>query len=270
MFGAVSETPYDLRFRFLGIPVRVHPLFWLAGALLAGSSRDAAVIVMWIGCVFISILIHEYGHGLMAMQFDSSPSIVLWMGGGLCYSQTDRQTPLQRLAVVLSGPGAGFVFCGLVMGVYSILYGVTPREHFSFVRYLLKLPKDPEALGSLIQKLGVDFGVERLPTSLQLYEFLVQINLFWGLVNLLPIFPLDGGRVSEILFTYVNRYEGKRWGHTVSFIASGLLAVVSYSLTGSWFLTVFFGYFAYLNFQILQSIHRTQVMGLYDDDWWRR
>ncbi len=270
MFGAVSETPYDLRFRFLGIPVRVHPLFWLAGALLAGSSRDPSVIVMWVGCVFISILIHEYGHGLMAMKFDSSPSIVLWMGGGLCYNQAERQTPLQRLAVVLSGPGAGFVFCGVVMLMYSILYGVTPREHFSFVRLLLRLPDDPESLFGLFRKLGVDFGVEASKTRFRLYEFLVQINLFWGLVNLLPIFPLDGGRVSEILLTYVNRYEGKRWGHTVSLVASGLLAVVSYSLTRSLFLTVFFGYFAYLNFQILQSIHRAQVMGLYDEEWWRR
>jgi stage IV sporulation protein FB len=270
MFGAVSETPYDLRFRFLGIPVRVHPLFWLAGLLLAGSSRDMAVIVTWVACVFISILIHEYGHGLMAMRFDSSPSIVLWMGGGLCYNEAERQTPLQRLAVVLSGPGAGFVFCGVVMLIYSILYGVTPREHFGFVRYLLKLPRDPEAFDSLIQKLGFDFAAERSKTGLRLYEFLVQINLFWGLVNLLPIFPLDGGRVSEILLSFVNRYEGKRWGHTVSLVVAGLLAVVSYSLTGSLFLTVFFGYFAYLNFQILQSIHRAQVMGLYDEDWWRK
>jgi stage IV sporulation protein FB len=270
MFGAVSETPYDLRFRFLSIPVRVHPLFWLAGALLAGSSRDPSVIVIWVGCVFMSILIHEYGHGLMAMKFNSSPSIVLWMGGGLCFSQVDRETPRQRLAVVLSGPGAGFVFCGLVMLIYSILYGVTPREHFSFVTYLLRFPIDPDALGSLLQKLGVVFGVESEQTRFQLYWNLVWINLFWGLVNLLPIFPLDGGQASEILLTYVNRYEGKRWGHTVSLVASGLLAVVSYSLTGSWFLTLFFGYFAYLNFQILQSIHRAKVMGLYDEDWWRR
>ncbi len=268
MFGAVSETPYDLRFRLLGIPVRVHPFFWIAGLLLAGNVRDLSIIVMWVGCVFISILIHEYGHGLMAMKFDSSPSIVLWMGGGLCYSQTERQTPLQRLAVVLSGPGAGFVFCGIVMLIYSILYGVTPREHLSFVRYLLKLPDDREGLGGLLQKL--DIGGETERARIQLYGNLVWINLLWGLINLLPIFPLDGGRVSEILLTYVNRYEGKRWSHTVSLVIAGLLAVVSIPLTNSYFLAVFFGYFAFLNYQILQTIHRAQVMGLYDDDWWRR
>ena len=108
-----------------------------------------------------------------------------------------------------------------------------------------------------------------MPAS-NLYWNLVWINLLWGLINLLPIYPLDGGRVSEILLTYVNRYEGKRWGHTVSLVVAGLLAVVSYPLTDSFFLAVFFGYFAFLNYQILQTIHRAQVMGLYDDDWWRR
>ena len=66
------------------------------------------MVAVWVACVFVSILVHEYGHGLMAKVFDCSPSIVLWGMGGLCYSQAERQTPGQRLAVVLSGPGAGF------------------------------------------------------------------------------------------------------------------------------------------------------------------
>ncbi len=263
MFGAVSETPYDLRFRFLGIPVRVHPLFWVAGLLLAGSTRDLPVIVTWVGCVFISILVHEYGHGLMALKFHSSPSIILWMGGGLCQSQTDRQTPLQRLAVVLAGPGAGFVFCGVLMLVVTAVYGVTPEEHLNVLLRNIRLPYDDFAYSMAGFKMrgGYPFLA---------FDMLVQINVLWGLVNLLPIFPLDGGRVSEILLSYVNPYEGKRWGHIVSFVVSGLLAFLIYAWTHSWFLPVFFAYFAYLNFQILQSIHQAQVMGLYDEDWWRR
>jgi stage IV sporulation protein FB len=263
MFGAVSETPYDLRFRFLGIPVRVHPLFWLAGLLLAGDVRDLSVTLMWVACVFISILIHEYGHGLMAMKFDASPSIVLWMGGGLCYNQAERQTPLQRLAVVLSGPGAGFVFCGVVMLVVTAVFGLTPQENLSVLLRCIGLPYDDIAF--LRAEIKMRSGYPFLA-----FMMLVQINALWGLVNLLPVFPLDGGRVSEIALTYVNHYEGKRWGHTLSLVVAGLMAFVSYSLSRSLFLTVFFGYFAFLNYQILQSIHRAQVMGLYDEDWWRR
>jgi Zn-dependent protease len=263
MFGAVSETPYDLRFRLLGIPVRVHPLFWLAGVLLAGNVRDLGIILLWVGCVFISILVHEYGHGLMAMRFHASPHIVLWMGGGLCYNQAERQTPPQRLAVVLSGPGAGFLFCGVVMLAATAIFGVTPRENLAVLLRCLGLPYSDEGywMAGIKMKGGYPFLA---------FKMLVQINALWGLINLLPVFPLDGGRVSEILLSYVNPYQGKRWGHTVSFVTSGLLAVVSYLQLHSVFLAVFFGYFAFLNYQILQSIHQAQLMGLYEDDGWGR
>ena len=262
MFG-VSETPYDLRFRFLDIPVRVHPLFWLGSALLAGTSEKLTVILSWVACVFVSILVHEYGHGLTAKAFRSSPSIVLWMGGGLCSSQDDRQTPMQRLAVVLWGPGAGFVLCGLVMLVFSVLYGLTPSEHLGVVQYLLGLPLGGQPI-SLEHRDSIGDGV------FLVYFFLVQINLFWGLVNLLPIWPLDGGRVCEILFSLHNPYQGKRRAHTVGLVTAGCLAVLSYLWTRDYFLAIFFGFFAFLNYQTLQTIHQAQVMGLYDEDWWRR
>src|SRR5262249_50079467 len=114
MLGMPEPTPYDVRFRFLGIPVRVHPLFWLATAVLGGSGGNETLgpILIWVGCVFVSILVHEYGHGLTARLFRCSPSIVLYGMGGLCYSESERQTPLQRVAVLLAGPGAGLLLYG--------------------------------------------------------------------------------------------------------------------------------------------------------------
>jgi stage IV sporulation protein FB len=268
----VSETPYDLRFHALGIPVRVHPLFWLTGALLAGRSNDLSEIVLWIACVFVSILVHEYGHGLTAKQFGGSPSIVLWMGGGLCYSHKDYQTPLQRLAVVLWGPGAGFVLCALVMAVYSALFGLTPREHLSIVRELLGLPADPGAVFSTVMKLGINKKVAGTTgTNFTLYWYMVQINIIWGLVNLLPVWPLDGGRVSEIVLSTINPREGARWGHILSLLVAGVLAFVMYAVSQRLFLAIFFGYFGVVNYQILQSMHRAHSYGLdNDEDWWRR
>src|SRR3954447_11140833 len=99
MLGMPEPTAYDLRFRFLGIPVRVHPLFWLFSAFLAGN-EELMPVAIWIGCVFISILVHEFGHGLMGRAFGYSPSIVLYSMGGLCYSEAERQTPWRRLAVL--------------------------------------------------------------------------------------------------------------------------------------------------------------------------
>jgi Zn-dependent protease len=261
MIGA-SETPYDLRFRFLDIPVRVHPIFWLVSAALGWQDKHLELVVAWIVCVFVSILVHEFGHGLTAKAFGSSPSIVLWGLGGLCYNQSERQTSGQRLAVVLMGPGAGFLLCLIVMVGASLIFGVTPGEHLENAAAILRI-------GS-----GSDTILEKFPSggmAFRVYDYLVFINLMWGLFNLLPIWPLDGGRVSEIVLSWYDRSRGVRWCHVVSLLVAGILGVVAISLLHDLYLTVFFALFAMINFQVLQTLHQAQTMGLYqDDEWWRR
>ena len=138
MVGA-AETPYDLRFRLLGVPVRVHPMFWLVSAVLGWQDRNLSAVALWVACVLLSILVHEYGHALMAKVYGSSPSIVLWGLGGLCYSQAERQTPLQRLAVILSGPGAGFLLFGVLLVVTSLFFQISPVEHLDSILSLIGL-----------------------------------------------------------------------------------------------------------------------------------
>ncbi len=88
MLGA-SETPYDLRFRLLDIPVRVHPLFWVISAVMGWQDHNLPMVAFWVACVFFSVLVHEYGHGLMAMRFHTSPSILLYSMGGLVRNQVE-------------------------------------------------------------------------------------------------------------------------------------------------------------------------------------
>ena len=144
MLGTAT-TPYDLRFRFLDIPVRIHPFFWLMSAILGFRPNDLPGVVIWIGCVLISVLIHEYGHGLMAKSFHGSPSIVLYGLGGLCFSQVER-TPGQRLAVLFAGPGAGFVLCAAVLAVASSAWAITGSEQLAVIQWLLGLGPDGELL----------------------------------------------------------------------------------------------------------------------------
>ncbi len=282
MFGA-TETPYDLRFRALGIPVRVHPLFWLIAALLGWTNENIPVVLVWMGCVFVSILVHEYGHGLMAKHFGASPSILLQAFGGLCSYSAERQTPRQRLAVLLWGPGAGFVFCVATMAVFSFAFGITPVEHLAFVKYLLgqyfgflqhfeNMLPDRMALGGLFMKLApemigqADAGSQDIHTPLLVYTFLLEINILWGLINLLPIWPLDGGQVSQTILSQVNPNQGRRWAHVISLLVASGCALYIYTQTQSLFNTIFFAYFAIINYQILDSIHRAQSLGLYEDD----
>jgi len=140
-----STTPYDLRFRFLDIPVRIHPLFWLMAAVLGFQENNIPAVLIWIGCVLVSILVHEYGHGLMAKHFHGSPSIVLYGLGGLCSSQAER-TPGQRLAVLFAGPGAGFVLCAAVLAVASLALGITGSEHLAVMQRLVGLSPNKEDL----------------------------------------------------------------------------------------------------------------------------
>ena len=114
MVGA-AETPYDLRFRLLGIPVRVHPLFWIMGRAGLAGSDDWRTWSLWVACVFVSILVHEYGHGLMSKRVRQLAVDRPLDGRRPLLQPGGPQTPRQRLAVVLWGPGAGFVLYGVVM-----------------------------------------------------------------------------------------------------------------------------------------------------------
>jgi stage IV sporulation protein FB len=266
MLGA-SESPYDLRFRFLGVPVRIHPMFWLVSAVLGWQDRDLPMVAVWVACVLVSILVHEYGHALAAKAFDSSPSIVLWGLGGLCYSQGDRQTPLQRLLVILSGPGAGFVLFGVVLVITSLCFQVTPAEHLDALLSLVGLSHFPGS-AKFAEVVHSETAGRFLART---YGYLIWINLMWGLVNLLPLWPLDGGQATQIVLSHFDRSRGPRWGHVVSLLVAGALAVMVVAWTSDMFLTLFFAYFAVVNFQVLQTLHQAHSMGIYqEDDWWKR
>jgi stage IV sporulation protein FB len=268
MLGA-SETPYDLRFRLLGIPVRIHPMFWLVSAVLGWHDHNLALVALWVACVLVSIMVHEYGHALTAKAYRCSPSVVLWGLGGLCYSQIDRHAPRQRLAVILAGPGAGFVLFGVVIFITTLLFGISPEEHLAAIQSMVGLAHFP---GSIFQKFGDGVHNAKVGDFLTYaYHNLIWINLMWGLVNLLPLWPLDGGQAAQIILTSVDRSRGPRWGHVLSLLVAGGLAIMVMATSKDMFLVVFFGYFAFVNFQVLQTLHQAHSIGLHqDDDWWRR
>lgn len=271
MFG-VNETPYDLRFRLLGIPVRVHPFFWVLAGMLGWQNQDLPRVALWVVCVFVSIVVHEFGHALTARAFGASPSVVLYGFGGLCMYQNVRQSPRQRAAVLICGPGAGFVLCGLVMLFYSLRYGLTLPEHFEMARAELWMEPNREISTSVFRKiLAVPLALRsergfQVLMPLYAYHFLLFINLVWGLINLLPVWPLDGGQLTQTVLSEVNPYNGRRWTHTISLVCAGLVAIFIYTQTESLFNTLLFAYLFLLNYQMLDAIHRAQVMGIYDED----
>ena len=229
MLAMPAPTPYDLNFRLLGIPVRVHPFFWLVTALMGYSERPVLTLV-WVACVFVSILVHEFGHGLMGRAFGSHPRIALYGMGGLCSSEGEG-TLGRRLAVILAGPGAGFLLFGLVFAVATI---APPRTEIA-----------ADVVGNLI-----------------------LINLAWGVINLLPLWPMDGGQALGAILTRVNPWRGMHRTHVVGLVV-GVLAALFFLRMGQQYPAFLFAYFAYGNFQGMQA---TQGGGWgggggYDDRW---
>src|SRR5690606_19365923 len=106
MFGTVQETPYDLRFSLLGVPIRVSVWFWVAGTVLGYGELKQGVeyLLAWLLVLFVSILVHEMGHALTARWFGHSPQVLLYHFGGLAYYQPFRNhTRAKSIAISFAG-----------------------------------------------------------------------------------------------------------------------------------------------------------------------
>jgi len=99
---------------------------------------------------------------------------------------------------------------------------------------------------------------------------LFEINLVWSLLNLLPIWPLDGGQITGVILSLINRRRGMNWTHVISLVTAGVLAMWGFRVDV--FKGIFFIIFAVINFQVLQAQHHAAKYGTLEDDadWWKR
>lgn len=228
LFADPPRTQFDLNFSLLGIPVRVHPLFWLV-CLLLGGDRDVGGALRWLGVVFVSILVHEMGHALVARSYGANPWITLYSFGGLASYRGARTDTKSSIAITLAGPMAGFLFAGVIVAII-----VATRHQIQFFDLLIGRGDPFE-----------NFNVRQIVSQL------LFVNIFWGLVNLLPVFPLDGGQISMALFQAVNPREGAVQALWLSVIVGATVAAASLILLGDYFLALFFGYMAYNSYAML-------------------
>ncbi len=252
MFGVPGPTEFDVRFRLLGIPVRVHPLFWVLGAVLGWplTQGGGKLLLIWIACVFFSILVHEFGHALTARAFGADPSVLLYSMGGLCiYGHNSRETLWRRFFVLAMGPGAGFLLMAATIAWGSVQFRASPLDVWR---------------GEVI--LGVPYYARITIT------FLIWINFYWGLLNLLPVMPLDGGQIATVFLTMHDRRQGQRRAYIVSLVTAGLVALY-FLQEKDYYPALLFGMLALTSFQILQALHHQSRYGSgFEDevDWWKR
>jgi Zn-dependent protease len=239
-----------------GVRIRVHPLFWLMAAILgygpffADEGGSFPLLLVWVACVFGSILLHEFGHVLVGRAFGAHGHIVLYGMGGLAIgSKDDRQRRWQRMAVSFAGPLAQLLLYAALVGLVHPNWSPVP---------LRWLKNAWPALGMLL-----------------------AINLYWPLLNLLPIWPLDGGQITREACEGLLGFKGVRVSLWISIVVSGLLAVQVLAASKGWphlpirvgsdiYMAFFYLYFCVGSVQALQS-ERSRRSRWDDDDWpWGR
>jgi Zn-dependent protease len=168
---------------FRGIAVYLHATFliligfvvlshWTAGNSLGKTLEGVAFILALFGCV----LLHEFGHALMAARFGiKTRDITLLPIGGLARLERMPDEPLQELWVALAGPAVNMVIAGALFLWLAASGAMAPLE--------------------LLSVTGGPF-----------LDRLMMVNVFLGLFNMLPAFPMDGGRVLRALLATQMEY----------------------------------------------------------------
>ena len=233
MLSSIGETPYDLRFSMLGIPVRVHPMFWLMSAIMGAASNDLRLIITWMMCMFVSILVHELGHALAAKSYGWPVEITLYHFGGLAsYSPGRGYSRGRAIWISFAGPLAGFCLYGLVIAVEMAMFRFGLNSPF-LARIALT---DPPIFFFAIHQMKF-------------------INLYWGAVNLLPVLPLDGGRICSELLNARSSHNGQLRSLQIGIVVAGLAA--AFFLTHKQlYAGLLFGSLAYENYRQYEQIRR--------------
>jgi stage IV sporulation protein FB len=208
-----------IQFRLFGFPVRVEPSFFLtiAIALLFQLSAGGPLVFAftWGAVVFVSVLVHELGHALVARSLRVPVgTISLHALGGQV--QTGRTSPARSLAVSLGGPGAG-----LSLGLVTL---------------------------ALVPLVGQGAFASRV------IEDLLWVNLGWSMFNLLPLYPLDGGNAMRSGLALVLR-ETQAWRITAGTgVILGAIVLV-FGLQSHMMIVTYLGGFAiWQNWQILNGL----------------
>ncbi len=213
-----------LRFRLFNIPFAVGIYFLIGSALLgqgaAVGPNASLLLLIWIACVFISITVHELGHALAARHYGVEPTIELQAFGGLTRMFGRTLTRFEGFWVTFCGPAAGFA---LYLAASLVQRWIHPEAG---VDRLL----DPTMTPALATGAALDF--------------LLWINFWWTVFNLLPILPLDGGQMLRNLLGPRNL----KLTETVGVVLAGVLAVLM-AFHGRWYPAALLGYLAYVNFR---------------------
>jgi Zn-dependent protease len=202
-----------LRFRLGSFPVSVYPSFLIAAALLGYVWMGAwQTLLLWIGVVFVSVLVHEMGHAVVALAFGGRPEIRLEGFGGVTFPRLPQPpTAWKQIVLSVAGPVAGL---GLGLAAWALGLALPPEAG------------SPSA------------------TVLLLFQ---ETSIVWAILNLLPVLPLDGGHVLQAVIEGVRGKPSAALASWVSAVVAGCIALAAWRIFGQPYVAIWFALFAFQN-----------------------
>jgi len=235
-----------VRFTLFGVPVEIKPWFWLGAVFFSGALYNLNPAGLQYSLIFIlaatvSILVHEFGHALTGRRLGGGyATIELWALGGLAYNHGGRFTRSSRFWMIAAGPGAGFALGALVYLVLMLMFGPSDSARLTGLWLF--------GIDAAVSPDTYDFFQSRKPL-MWLFESMLLVNFWWGLFNLLPIPPLDGGQISQLFV------KPKKKAYQIAVGTAIAAGLIGFLWRESLFMPMFFGYLAWMNYQQMKENH---------------
>lgn len=183
--------------RIWGVDIQVHWSFILIlfyGAFLFGrnaSNLAAGAIygVVVILLLFVCVVLHEFGHAIMAKYFGVNvPHITLLPIGGVAQLERMPRKPMQEFLIAIAGPAVNFALAAVLLpaALLVVSMSIGTGSMWALISALMRTAQSMSVGGLLLTLAGT--------------------NLLLGIFNLLPAFPMDGGRILRALLALRLRY----------------------------------------------------------------
>lgn len=185
-------------FRIPGkIPVSIYPFFWVVAFLIGWlSTASIPATFIWAGIILVSVIVHEFGHALTAVAFGQKAQIDLIGFGGVTQRMGREKLKLwQEFIIVLNGPLAGFCLAGIAWWLHRVME--------------ISQPGSPLTYALLVA---------------------FYVNYYWTILNLLPVQPLDGGKLLSIFLESIFGLKGTKIALFISLVLAGILGIYYFSV----------------------------------------
>ncbi len=206
--------------RIFGSELRIHITFfllllWIGVAHYNQGGSEAAIVgIVFILALFACVVAHEFGHALAARRYGiRTPDITLLPIGGMARLERMPEKPSEEIIVALAGPAVNVVIAAVLIVFFGAQPGFTALENLG----------DPRA---------------------EFWSRLATVNLFLVIFNMIPAFPMDGGRVFRALLA--TRYKRARATRIAARVGQGFAFLLGFlGLLGSPLL-IFIAIFVYI------------------------